>query len=85
VNSVYRQSAAAAAVPSRESSVNALMPNEPRLSPVVFVSDDSRAAYPWLPARVIARSVWKGPGHMRVRVDGSGNAAPWPYVPETLR
>jgi hypothetical protein len=83
VNSAYRP--LAAAVASRDPSVNALMPNEPRVSPVVFVSDQARAAYPWLPARVIARSVWNGPGHVRVRVDASGHAAPWPYVPETLR
>lgn len=84
MNSAYRRSAAA--FPShRAPSENAVIPNEPRLSPVVFVSEEARAAYPWLPARVIARSVWNGPGHARVRVDASGNAAPWPYVPAKLR
>jgi len=43
----------------------------------VFVSDESRARYPWLPARVIAGSVWRGPQHERVKVDGSGRAEPW--------
>lgn len=57
----------------------AALPDAPRPSPVVSVSPESRARYPWLPARVIARSVWHGPGHARVRVDGSGRASPWPH------
>jgi hypothetical protein len=43
----------------------------------VFVSDESRTKHPWLPPRVIARSVWRGPGHLRVRVDERGDAVPW--------
>ncbi|WP_242393215.1 hypothetical protein [Anaeromyxobacter oryzisoli] len=46
-------------------------------SPVVFVSDASRARFPWLPGRVIAGSVWRGEGHVRVRVDEHGEATPW--------
>jgi hypothetical protein len=46
------------------------------LSPVVFVSEESRSRYPWLPARVIAGSVWRGPGHLRVRVNENGHAVP---------
>jgi hypothetical protein len=49
----------------------------PRPSPPVEVSAESRERYPWLPPRVIAGSVWRGPGHERVRVDESGAAAPW--------
>jgi hypothetical protein len=45
-------------------------------SPVVFVSAESRARFPWLPTRVIAGSVWRGPAHERVRVDQSGHAEP---------
>jgi hypothetical protein len=41
-----------------------------------MVSAESRARYPWLPARVIAGSIWRGPGHERVRVDEQGNALP---------
>jgi hypothetical protein len=48
----------------------------PKPSPAVLVSDDSRARYPWLPARVIAGSVWRGPRQERVRVDETGNATP---------
>jgi hypothetical protein len=54
----------------------AAVPDAPRPSPVVFVSDESRARHPWLPARVIAGSVWRGPGHLRVRVDERGAATP---------
>jgi len=43
----------------------------------VFVSDESRAQYPWVPGRVIAGSVWRGPGHERVRIDENGVARPW--------
>jgi hypothetical protein len=51
-------------------------PGAPRPSPVVLVSDESRARYPWLPARVIAGSVWRGPANERIRVDERGAAAP---------
>jgi hypothetical protein len=47
----------------------------------VFVSDESRARFPWLPPRVIAGSVWRGPQQERVRVDESGCAAPWRCAP----
>jgi hypothetical protein len=59
-----------------EEGVPAAVPDAPRPSPVVFVSAESLARYPWLPARVIAGSVWRGPGHLRVRVDEAGNAEP---------
>ncbi len=49
-------------------------PDAPPVSPVVFVSDEVRERYPWLPGRVIAWSVWRGPGHVRVQIDESGNA-----------
>ncbi len=57
--------------------VPAATPDAPPVSPVVFVSDESLAQHPWLPPRVIAGSIWRGPGHERVRVDEHGNAAPW--------
>jgi hypothetical protein len=63
----------------------AAVPDAPSVSPVVFVSEQSRAEYPWLPARVIAGSVWRGPHHARVRVDESGNAAQWRCGPATGR
>jgi hypothetical protein len=56
--------------------VPAATPDAKPVSPVVFVSEESRARYPWLPARVIAGSVWRGPHHERVRVDESGHAEP---------
>ena len=46
------------------------------VSPVVFVSGESLARFPWLPPRVIAGSVWRGPAHERVRVDWNGHAEP---------
>ncbi len=46
------------------------------VSPVVFVSAESLSRFPWLPPRVIAGSVWRGPGHERVRVDRAGRAEP---------
>lgn len=55
----------------------AATPDAQPVSPVVFVSDASRALHPWLPPRVIAGSVWRGPGHERVRVDEHGNAQPY--------
>jgi hypothetical protein len=57
--------------------VPAAAPDAPPVSKVVFVKDDSRARHPWLPPRVIAGSIWRGPGHERVRVDEDGNAVPW--------
>jgi hypothetical protein len=51
-------------------------------SPAVFTSDAARASWPWLPRRVIAGSVWRGPGHERVRVDERGEASPWPKRPQ---
>ncbi len=59
-----------------EEGVPAAMPDAPKPSPVVFVSAESLARYPWLPARVIAGSVWRGPGQVKVKVDESGNATP---------
>jgi hypothetical protein len=55
--------------------VPAALPDAPKPSPVVSVSDESRARYPWLPLRVIAGSVRRGPNHERVQVDERGNAA----------
>lgn len=61
----------------------AAVPDSPPVSPVVFVSDEARARYPWIPGRVIAGSVWRGPGpgHERVRIDEQGQAQPY----KTLR
>lgn len=55
--------------------VPAAVPDAPKPSPIVLVSEESRARYPWLPARVIAGSVWRGPANERVRVDENGIAA----------
>ena len=63
--------------PLTEEGVPAAVPDAPLVSPVVFVSDASRARFPWLPGRVIAGSVWRGPGHDRVRVDEQGEAQLW--------
>jgi hypothetical protein len=63
-------------IPLNEEGVPAAVPDAPRPSPVVFVSAESRARYPWLPARVIAGSLWRGPAHERVKVDEQGHAAP---------
>lgn len=63
--------------PLTEEGVPAAVADAPLVSPVVFVSDASRARFPWLPGRVIAGSVWRGEGHVRVRVDEQGEAAPW--------
>lgn len=70
-----------APVPMTAEGTPAATPDSPAVSPVVFVSEESRALHPWLPPRVIAGSVWRGPGHERVRVDEHGNAQPW----KTLR
>jgi len=62
-------------------------PDAPKPSAVVSVTDESRTRYPWLPGRVIAGSVWRGPKHERIQVDETGNAGPWrsgPVVPRVL-
>jgi hypothetical protein len=64
-------------IPLTPEGVPAATPDAPPVSPVVSVSDDSRARYPWLPARVIAGSVWRGPDFLRVRVEQDGTAIPW--------
>ncbi len=64
-------------MPLTEEGFPAATPEMPRPSPVVSVSDQSRARYPWLPARVIAGSVWRGPDRIRVRIDEVGTALPW--------
>ena len=56
----------------------AAVPDAPRPSPVVSVTAESRARYPWLPARVIVGSVWRSPTHQKVKVDATGTAKPWP-------
>lgn len=56
--------------------VPAAAPDAPPPSPVVSVAAESRARYPWLPGRVIAGSIWRGPQHERVRVDERGVATP---------
>jgi hypothetical protein len=61
-------------IPLNEEGVPVAVADAPRPSPVVTVSAESRARYPWLPARVIAGSSWRGPAHERVRVDEQGNA-----------
>lgn len=65
------------AIPLTPEGVPAATPDAPPVSPVVFVSEESRARYPWLPGRVIAGSVWRGPAFERVRVDENGNAVRW--------
>jgi len=61
-------------VPLNEEGVPVAVPDAPRPSPAVFVSAESLARYPWLPPRVIAGSIWRGPANERVRVDESGTA-----------
>jgi hypothetical protein len=63
----------------------AAAPDAPKPSPVVAVSEESRALYPWLPGRVIAGSVWRGPQQQRVRVDERGEAVPYRSGPSPLR
>ena len=48
-------------------------PDATKPSPVVYVSSEGRARFPWLPRRVIAGSVWRGPCNERVRVDQAGH------------
>jgi hypothetical protein len=64
-------------IPLTEEGMPAATADAPKTSAVVFVSDESRARYPWLPARVIAGSVWRGPQAERVKVDENGRAQPW--------
>jgi hypothetical protein len=64
-------------IPLTDEGVPAATPDAPKPSPVVFVSGASRERYPWLPPRVIAGSVWRGPEHLRVRVGANGEARPW--------
>jgi hypothetical protein len=61
-------------IPLTPEGVPAAVPDAPPTSAVVFVSDESLKEYPWLPGRVIAWSVWRGPGHVRVQIDEGGNA-----------
>jgi hypothetical protein len=63
-----------------DSGVPAALPGSSPPSPPVFVSEESRVRYPWLPPRVIAGSVWRGPSHEKVRVDANGEAVPWPAL-----
>ncbi len=69
------------ALPLTEEGFPAAVPDAPPPSPTVLVSDSARARYPWLPRRVIAGSVWRGPQHERVRVDQNGEASHWRCVP----
>lgn len=64
-------------IPLTDSGVPAATPGAPAPSPVVAVSTDSRTRFPWLPPRVIAGSVWRGPQQERVKVDENGAARPW--------
>lgn len=70
--------APAPVIPITEEGFPAAVPDVPPPSPAVFTSDAARASYPWLPGRVIAGSIWRGPAHVKVRVDASGEATPWP-------
>lgn len=71
----------ARSIPLTDSGVPAATPGAPAPSPVVSVSAESRARYPWLPPRVIAGSVWRGPQQERVKVDEAGEARPWRTPP----
>jgi hypothetical protein len=68
-------------IPITEEGFPAAVRDVPPPSPAVFTSAAARAAYPWLPGRVIAGSIWRGPAHVKVRVDASGEATPWPPPP----
>lgn len=65
-------------IPVTASGVPAAVPDVAPPSPPVFTTEASRARYPWLPKLVIAGSVWRGPGHQKVKVDAEGEATPWP-------
>lgn len=73
------------AVTFTEEGFPAATPDSPKPSPVVLVSDESRARYPWLPRRAIAGSVWHGPKHERVKVDQKGAASAWRRGPAQVR
>jgi hypothetical protein len=64
-------------IPLTEGGVPAATPGSPAPSPVVVVSGESRSRFPWLPSRVIAGSIWRGPQQERVKVDENGEARPW--------
>ena len=64
-------------MPVTPSGVPAAIPGTEPPSAVVFTTAESRALYPWVPVRVIAGSVWRGPDQQRVRVDAEGVARPW--------
>ncbi len=68
-------------IPLTDAGVPAATPGAPPTSPVVSTSAESRTRYPWLPPRVIAGSVWRGPQHERVKVDENGVAGPWRAPP----
>jgi hypothetical protein len=68
-------------IPVTDEGFPAAVPDVPPPSPAVFTTAAARAAYPWLPGRVIAGSIWRGPAHVKVRVDASGDASPWPPPP----
>ena len=72
-------------LPLNEEGVPLATADSPKPSPAMFVSDASRTLYPWLPVRVIANSVWRGPQHERVKVDESGNAERYRCGPATAR
>lgn len=63
-------------VPLNADGIPAAVPDAPKPSGIVAIAAESRARYPWLPARVIVGSVWRGPGQERVRVDEQGAAIP---------
>jgi hypothetical protein len=65
-------------IPLTEAGVPAATPGAAAPSGTVLVSAHSRARYPWLPRAVIVGSVWRGPAHEKVKVDGQGEASPWP-------
>ena len=64
-------------VPLTDEGVPAATADAPKTSPVVFVTDESRSRFSWLPARVIAGSIWRGPQQERVIVDANGHATLW--------
>jgi hypothetical protein len=65
-------------IPLTESGTPAAQPGAAPPSGIVTTTAQSRARFPWLPAHVIAGSVWRGPGHEKVKVDAKGEAKPWP-------
>ena len=72
-------------IPMTREGMPAAAPGTPTpVSPVVSVQAESREQFPWLPARVIAGSVWRGPSHDRVRVDLNGQAVPVTTAPRRL-